>query len=277
MTRSLAFRIPSSGEEFSEWLRNNEKEWTQEAEGTSAHLKVLGFDIDVSAPFVFLTLRCDTDEAMGMNMVTIAAEACGQWIEARAKDCEAHFVTVAGNVDSDKKPSVRTKEKGRGYSACAETFLDAKTIEEVLKSNASDMAEVATAKLEAGSTIAGALGRNLHVANIVAALLIATGQDAAHTVEGSLADTTVTREGDGLRVHVDLPALLLGVRGGGISLPSQSDCLTLLLHPKASLKPQAQLAESFAAAVLAGEVSLLAAQASHTLASAHKKLARKRQ
>ncbi|MFH0851174.1 MAG: hypothetical protein V1876_00290 [Candidatus Peregrinibacteria bacterium] len=38
--------------------------------------------------------------------------------------------------------------------------------------------------------------------------------------------------------------------------------------------PPQQLAETIGAAVLAGELSLLAAQATQTLASSHKKLAR---
>ena len=44
------------------------------------------------------------------------------------------------------------------------------------------------------------------------------------------------------------------------------------MKPKTTLRPSTQLAETVAAAVLAGELSLLAAQASNTLAKAHEKL-----
>ena len=49
--------------------------------------------------------------------------------------------------------------------------------------------------------------------------------------------------------------------------PAQAQNLALLLQPETNLHPCQQLAETIGAAVLAGEVSLLAAQASHRLAS----------
>ena len=42
-----------------------------------------------------------------------------------------------------------------------------------------------------GSAMSGSLGFNAHYANIIAALFIATGQDPAHVVEGSMGITTV--------------------------------------------------------------------------------------
>lgn len=275
ISRSLAFRVEHGVRLFTSWLDDNRDFYVKQAESTSSHLKVITAIIDASDPFVFLTLSCDTDEAMGMNMITIAAQAAGEWIETHApKECRVSFVTVAGNVDSDKKPSRRTKERGRGFEVTAEATIDAETIRDVLKSSPEAMLRVADAKLNVGSTLAGALGTNLHAANILAALYIATGQDAAHVVEGSLADTAVTDDGAGLHVKVHLPAIIVGVRGGGTTLPSQSDALTLLMHPTTSLAKKAQLAETVAAAVLAGELSLLAAQASHVLAASHRKLAR---
>jgi hydroxymethylglutaryl-CoA reductase (NADPH) len=256
-------------------LRRNKKKWQKEAEATSGHLKLLSYDIDVRGPYVFLTLAFDTDEAMGMNMATIAAQAAGEWIMEHLAPKGARFVTVAGNVDSDKKPSRRTKERGRGFCVTAEALISDDVIEKTLKTSTSAMLAVARAKLGAGSKVAGALGTNLHVANMMAALGIATGQDPAHVVEASLADTTVKKMKGGLRISVTLPALIVGIRGGGMALPTQSQCLEMLLHPVTKLHPREQLAESIAAAVLAGELSLLAAQSNHTLATSHKTLARK--
>jgi hydroxymethylglutaryl-CoA reductase (NADPH) len=253
-------------------LRSNESEWKKAAEATSGHLKVLGYDIDVGKSEVFLTIRADTDEAMGMNMVTIAAQAVADWVTA--KDPSIQCLTVAGNVDSDKKPSKRTHEKGRGYEVVASVVLKEATIAEVLKSSSASMLRTADAKLKSGSAIAGALGKNLHAGNIIAALYIATGQDPAHVSEGALTDTKVEKVNDGLKVSVRCPAIIVGVRGGGTALPGQKQCLGLLMKEKTGLHPKQQLAESIAAAVLAGEISLLASQASGGLAGAHRKLAR---
>ena len=209
---------------------------------------------------------------MGMNMVTIAAQAIGEWIVSNIEGLE--FVTVAGNVDSDKKPSKRTHDLGRGYEVIAEAELGEDIIREVLKSDSESLMKTAHAKLDVGSKLAGALGSNLHAANIISALYLATGQDVAHAVEGSLADTMADAVVHGTapsRVHlkVHCPAILVGVRGGGTSLPAQKQCLELLGKP--SVK---ELAEIVGAAVLAGEISLLAAQATHTLAKAHNELGR---
>lgn len=270
-TRSLAFRIIDSTLDVPSELKKTEKEWRAVGEGTSRHLKILKTDIDERDGHVFLTIACDTDEAMGMNMVTIAAEAIGQWI---AEHLSVEFITVAANVDSDKKPSKRTHDQGRGHEVIAEGFLPRTIIETILKTTPEQILKVAQAKLVVGSSIAGALGKNLHIANMIAALYLATGQDAAHVVEGSLGDTTVLPEKDGLRVMVRLPAVLVGIRGGGTNLPAQSAALRIILKEESSLHPRQQLAETIGAAVLAGELSLLAAQAAHDLAMAHVKLAR---
>ncbi len=271
ISRSMAFRCGNI-----RFVRNSidsrKDEWFDLAQSTSNHLKILKYEVDERDAYLFLTIFCDTDEAMGMNMVTIAGQAVGDWIVKNIPDVT--FVTVAANVDSDKKPSSRTHERGRGYEVTAEMILTPDVIRDVLKMTPEGMLAVSEAKLTYGSDIAGAVGKNLHAANIVAALYLATGQDAAHVVEGSLTDTTVTPVTEGLKVIVRCPAILVGVRGGGTTLPAQMQCLNMLLQPKTSLHRKDQLAQSIAAAVLAGEISLLAAQAGHMLASAHGKLGR---
>jgi len=276
-----------------------EKDWKRIGEATSGHLKILRYDLDESDGYTFLTISCNTSEAMGMNMTTIAAQAIGDFL---AQELDAELITIAANVDSDKKPSKRTHDRGRGYEVTASAVVPSSVIAEVLKTTPEKLLAVADAKLRVGSKIAGAIGSNLHAANVIAALYLATGQDAAHVVEGSLADTTVEadfglRESDlgkqttrgpkssvrgplpsRIRITTRLPALLVGVRGGGTALPAQNQCLSLILKPQRgmlpALRPTQQLAETIGAAVLAGELSLLAAQATQTLASSHKKLAR---
>lgn len=274
ITRSIAFRAGSSTkvQELVDAIRNRDTEWKAIAKATSNHLTVQSYTLDLQKQYVFLTIACDTSDAMGMNMVTIAAQAIADWMTKTVSGVKC--VTIAANVDSDKKPSKRTHDLGRGFEVHASVTLSKETIEEVLKTTPEAMAKVADAKLTHGSSIAGAIGSNLHAANIIAALYLATGQDIAHTVEGSLTDTAVEEMGSGLSVRVRIPAILVGVRGGGTALPAQNQCLNLLLKNKSGLPVKQQLAESIAAAVLAGEVSLLAAQASHTLASAHSELAR---
>ncbi|OIO54680.1 hypothetical protein AUJ46_02555 [Candidatus Peregrinibacteria bacterium CG1_02_54_53] len=285
MSRSIVLK-PKNGKEQSYTLRRStpqgkpslaaeirrfEPKWKKVSEATSGHLKILRYDLDESDEYTFLTIFCDTSEAMGMNMVTIAAQAIGDWL---AEQLDALLITIAANVDSDKKPSRRTHDRGRGYEVTAKAKIPSSVIMDVLKTTPEQLLAVADAKLRVGSSLAGAIGSNLHVANVIAALYLATGQDSAHVVEGSLADTTVSLAQDGITIQTRLPAILVGIRGGGTALPAQNQCLSLILKPKTCLRPPQQLAESIGAAVLAGEVSLLASQATQTLASSHKKLAR---
>jgi hydroxymethylglutaryl-CoA reductase (NADPH) len=270
MTRSIALSTKNP-KQLHALVKQREHEWKTIGERTSAHLKILSFDVDEVDDLLFLTIACDTDLAMGMNMVTIAAQAIGAWISEQSG---ATLVTIAANVDSDKKPNERTLRKGRGWTCDAWCDVSDATLHEVLKTNAVAFCTTYKAKIEHGSRIAGALGANGHSANVIAALYLATGQDIAHAVEGSLATTTVEPMNDGIRIAVHLPAILIGVIGGGTQLPAQKTALSIVTHEPTALKKTQQCAEVTCASVLAGELSLLAALSSHDLAKAHKNLGR---
>ncbi|NOR49222.1 MAG: 3-hydroxy-3-methylglutaryl-CoA reductase, partial [Methanosarcinaceae archaeon] len=112
----------------------------------------------------------------------------------------------------------------------------------------------------------------------IAAMFLACGQDVAHVVEGSTAITTMelTKYGD-LYCAVTLPALPVGTVGGGTGIGTQRDCLNLLGVAGAGDPAGAnskKLAEIVAVGVLAGELSLIGAQAAGHLARAHAELGR---
>lgn len=132
--------------------------------------------------------------------------------------------------------------------------------------------------------MAGSIGGfNAHASNIVTALYLACGQDPAQNVESSACITTMelVHNGggdDGLRVAVSMPSVECGTVGGGTSLRAQAACLDLLGVRGSTGTPgeNAQaLARVVAAAVLCGELSLVAALSSNHLISAHLALNRK--
>ena len=132
--------------------------------------------------------------------------------------------------------------------------------------------EVNTVKNLIGSAAAGSMAFNAHYANMVAAIFLATGQDAAHVVEGSLGITTAeNRDGD-LYFSVNLPDLPIATVGGGTSLETANEGLNIL--GVAGSNKVLELAEIVASTVLAGELSLLAALSAGHLARAHKELGR---
>jgi len=210
-----------------------------------------------------------------MNMATIATSEACDLVEA---ETEADLVALSGNLCSDKKPAAVNAVEGRGRSVTADVTLPRETVVERLDTTPASVAEINTRKNHVGSAKAGSLGFNAHVANAVAAMFLATGQDEAQVVEGANAITTaeVTADGD-LYVSVSIASLEVGTVGGGTRLPTQAEGLDVLGvrggGDPAGANADA-LAEAIATGALAGELSLLAALGSRHLSSAHADLGR---
>ena len=276
MTRAPVFRVAdvTEAEALVEWVRDNEGRLREAAEGTTSHGELDGVTPYVVGDSVFLRFRFDTKDAMGMNMVTIATRAAAEVIES---ETPASLVALSGNLCTDKKPAAINAVEGRGRSVTADVTIPHEVVEERLHTTPEAIAEVNRRKNLVGSAKAGGLGFNAHVANVVAATFLATGQDAAQVVEGSNAITTAEVREDGLYVGVSLASLEVGTVGGGTKLPTQSEALELLGVAGGGDPPGSNadaLAECVATGALAGELSLLAALGSRHLSSAHESLGR---
>ena len=167
--------------------------------------------------------------------------------------------------------------EGRGKRIRCEVTIPGDVLRRCLKTRADELVEVHYRKTLMGSTASGAIGSNAHYANILAAFFIATGQDLAHVVEGSMGVTCIEPRGDGVYASVFLPAVPLGAIGGGTALDTQQEALQLLgVLPDAERPGNAslRLAEILGATVLAGELSLMSAITSGDLTRAHERLAR---
>ena len=97
-----------------------------------------------------------------------------------------------------------------------------------------------------------------------------------HIAESSSAVTTVElMPYNRLYVSVYLPDLPVGTIGGGTNLDTQKEALSIMgINGGNNGKNGQRLAEIIGAAVLAGEISLLASLAENSLACAHKALGR---
>ena len=230
---------------------------------------------DRMAPFK-LRMAFDTKDAMGMNMVTISSDAAMRALE---KKFDVKLVALSSNMCTDKKPAAINVIAGRGRTVVAEAIVPRKIVVERLKATPEAMCDVNYRKNFLGSARAVSFGFNAQVANVIAAMYIACGQDPAHVVEGSGTFTTVEEREGGVYVAVTLPALQLGTVGGGTGLDTQRECLSLPGAAGGGTPPGAQakkFAEIVAAAVLAGELSLIGALGAGHLARAHKALGRGR-
>lgn len=271
MTRGPVFYTGSikKSNQLYKWLKENKKKIADASGKTSMHLKFEKFDIRTQGPYVYVRFYFNTGDAMGMNMVTIATQKLSELIE---KETGVRCISIAGNFDIDKKPAWLNFINGRGIEVWAEAIIKKEVLEDVLKTTAEKFFDVWLAKCMIGSAMSGSLGFNAQYANIIAALFIATGQDPAHVVEGSMGITTAKVLNKDLLVSVYLPALNIGTVGGGTTLATQQEALKIL--GVAGGGKVEKFAEVIAGAVLAGEISLLSSLSEGTLAKAHEKLGR---
>jgi hydroxymethylglutaryl-CoA reductase (NADPH) len=241
---------------------------------TTKHGELLRVVPYVVGRSVFLRLAFDTKDAMGMNMVTIASDAVMHRLE---KQFDIKLVALSSNMCTDKKPAAINITEGRGRTTVAEVIVPRSVVVGKLRATPGDMCDVNYRKNFLGSARAVSFGFNAQVANVIAAMYIACGQDPAHVVEGSNAITSAEMEGDDLHFSVSFPSMPLGTVGGGTGLATQSECLNMLGVKGGGTPPGAnarKLAEIIASACLAGELSLLGALASQDLAKAHAKYGR---
>ncbi|MCX6693829.1 MAG: hydroxymethylglutaryl-CoA reductase (NADPH) [Methanomicrobiales archaeon] len=276
MTRAPVFstRDVAHARDVAAWADAHQDAIRGVAEATTSHGRFLGLSTAVVGTSVFVRLEFDTKDAMGMNMVTIASQKVAELI---ATSTGARVVALSGNFCTDKKPAAVNLIRGRGRSVSAGVALTEAQVRETFKAPGAALADVCYRKNLVGSAIAGSLGFNAHAANVIAALFIACGQDPAHVVEGSSCITTIEPSSEGWYCAVTLPALPVGTVGGGTGVDTQAECLSLLGVAGGGDPPGAharKFAEIIAAAVLAGELSLIGAFAAQHLAQAHQDLGR---
>jgi len=276
-TRSILFNAKTLEvtKNFIEWIKNNGKKLKSIGKGESKYLEIKKIETIIAGNNVWLRLEADTKDAMGMNMITIAAENIGNYVEKHVKGVD--FISASGNLCVDKKPSAINLVKGRGKTVIAEVIIPNELIKKYLKTDTQKIMDLNFRKNILGSMVAGSFGFNAHFANIIAAIYLATGQDLGHVVEGSQGYTTMDIIGDNLHVYVTLPSVQVGTVGGGTNIETQKECLELLGVAGSAKTPghnALKLAEIVAVAVLAGELSLIGALAAKQLGKAHKELNR---
>ena len=131
-------------------------------------------------------------------------------------------------------------------------------VKDTLNSTPEKIVELNIKKNLIGGVLAGSLrSANAHFANMLLAIYLATGQDAANIVEGSqgIVHTEVVEEN--LYFSVTLPNLIVGTIGNGKNLAFVQENFKNIGCNNLNAR---KLAIIVAAGVLCGELSLLAAQ-----------------
>ncbi|XP_057865712.2 3-hydroxy-3-methylglutaryl-coenzyme A reductase 1-like isoform X2 [Cryptomeria japonica] len=238
---------------------------------TSRFARLQDIKCAVAGKNLYMRFSCFTGDAMGMNMVSKGVQNVLDHLQIMFPDMDVISV-------SDKKPTAVNWIEGRGKSVVCEAIITEAVVNKVLKTTVPALLELNMLKNLTGSAMAGAMGGfNAHAANIVSAIFIATGQDPAQNVESSHCITMMegVNGGKDLHISVSMPCIEVGTVGGGTQLASQAACLNMLGVKGAngtSPGSNAQkLATVVAAAVMAGELSLMSALAAGQLVKSHMK------
>ena len=213
-----------------------------------------------------------TGDAAGQNMTGKATLYACEWIRAN-HPLKPRYI-LSGNIDTDKKHSAMNMIQTRGKRVIAEFVLKRDVARELLRIETEwlyKFRQIASV----GTHLAGGAYSGAHAANGIAAMFIATGQDAANVAEshaglnyGELLDN-----GD-FYWSVTLPAMICATYGGGTGLQTQRECLEMM--DCYGTGKGDKLAEIIAAVVLAGDVSLSSAILAHEWVSSHEKMGRNR-
>lgn len=244
-------------------------------DSTSRFARLASLHTVLAGRTLFIRFATSTGDAMGMNMISKGVEAAlGMMKEKHFPEME--LLSLSGNYCTDKKPAAINWIEGRGKSVVAEAVLRGDTVRSVLKCTVADLVRLNTKKNLVGSAMAGSVGGfNAHAANILTAMYLATGQDPAQNVESSNCMTLMEAVNDGkdLLVSVSMPSVEVGTVGGGTGLPPQRAMLELLgvrgPHKETPGAHAQRLARIIAAAVMAGELSLMGALSAGHLIKAH--------
>lgn len=249
------------------WVMSRLGEVRVAAEATTRHGRLLRVEPVRLGRRLLLRFVYVTADAAGQNMVTVATEAACRWLRARPPFADAEFFTLESAASLDKKMATLALTGRRGRRVDAEATIPRYVVTDQLHATPEAIARVAR---EGGyaCAAAGIIGSQAQLANVLAALFIATGQDAACVVESGTGVTVfeTTAAGD-LYASVTIPNLMLGTVGGGTRLDTQRECLALMGCRGAGRA--ARLAEIAGAAALAGELSLVAALAADAFGQAH--------
>lgn len=262
MTRSILLEAPNAAEalRIAAHARNQQEDLQALTAETSRFARLIDTHHQIVGNLLFLRFAFHTGDASGHNMATKAADRILHALLETFPGLK--HVSVSGNYCTDKKVSAVNGILGRGKYVVTEALIPEKILRRHLKTTAAAVAELNVRKNLIGSLIAGGVrSANAHVANILLAFYLATGQDAANIIEGSQAITHAEARGNDLYFSVTFPNLILGAVGNGKGLPFVEENLQRLgcRADRPAGENAQRLARICAAAAWCGELSLMAA------------------
>lgn len=262
MTRSVVVEAADAQRAVSivNQIRERNQELVDVVSTTSRFAKLQDWHVQIVGNLIYIRISITSGDASGHNMVTASAEAVLNWVLKEYEDLK--YVSISANYCVDKKVSAVNGILGRGKYVIAEVLIPREVCIRTLKTLPEKIVDLNLKKNLIGTMLAGGIrSANAHFANILLAFYLATGQDAANIIEGSQGIVHAECRDQDLYFSVTLPNIIVGTVGNGKDLDFAMKNLEKLgcmsqKNPGANAR---RLAIIVAAAVLCGELSLLAA------------------
>lgn len=256
----LSFDSVAAAHDAGRFVDANRAALCAAADATTAHGKVTALEWELLGRRLLLRLEMHTGDAHGINMATRAAGA----LVARIPGAT---MTLLHGHDVEKRASLRS---WRGKWVVAETVVPRELVASQLKTTAAALAEL-WATYQLAYARMGTANHAIQIANGLAGIYVATGQDAAYVAESSVGTLSLEDRGGDLYASLDLPNLHAAVVGGGTQKGTAREGQAIV-----GAKSARELACVMAATLLAGEVNLAASFLGDDFVAAHERLGRNR-
>ena len=274
MQRSPVFIFDDAlaAREFGHWVDAHLAEIARVAEATTRIGKLTSIYQYAVGPLRHLRFNYTTGDAAGQNMTGKATLAACEWIAEQYPGGAKYL--LSGNMDTDKKHSQVNTLVTRGKRVVAEAVIRQEALKRLMGVDTAEMFAMRQVS-NTGAMLAGSANNGSHAANGLAALFIATGQDAANVAESHAGVVYSQLLGNGdYYWSITLTSLIVGTVGGGTGLATQRECLEMLgCHGNGRAD---KFAEICAGVVLAGETSLSGAVLHGDWVSSHDRYGRNR-
>ncbi len=274
MQRAPVFMLGDALEarDFGHWVEDQLADIRSAAESTTHSGHLVGIGQYAVGPLRYLRFNFTTGDAAGQNMTSKATLFACEWIREHHPS-HPDFL-LSGNIDTDKKHSQINMLQTRGKRVVAEVVIPNEVLRDHMGVESAHLFRMRQIS-NVGAFMAGAASNGAHAANALAALFIATGQDAANVAESHAGLTYADRLPNGdYYWSVTLTSLIVATYGGGTGLPTQRECLDMLgCYGDGKVD---KFAEICAGVVLAGEISLSSAVVHGDWVASHDQLGRNR-
>ena len=208
---------------------------------------------------------------------TITSNIAGIESKTDKPQVKVHRYITENITSGDKQLSPLNALYGRGASVTVKASIHDSIIQQMFKIHPDKLVDGFDIHRDFHQRLGSPSVHTGNVPNMVAAMFLAFGQDLGSVGKCSQAFINVRKgkEFGFADVELKMPSIAIGTVGGGMALPSQSDCLKMV-GCDGGQNSNRKLAEIIASVCLGAELSVMASLINNTHAGSHYALSKKR-